>query len=54
MVIGTPIFGTIADAADSYAPAWMALALWCDIGTGPATRIREARPSEAPAAFSAV
>ena len=41
LVIGTPVFGAIADAAGSYAPAWVALAGWCAIGTILATRIAE-------------
>jgi MFS family permease len=46
MVLGTPVFGAIADAAHSYAPAWLALALWCALGTALATQIREAGPAE--------
>ena len=41
MVIGTPIFGAIADATHSYAPAWAALAGWCALGTVVATRIND-------------
>jgi MFS family permease len=53
MLLGTPLFGAIADAAHSYAPAWAALAVWCALGTLLATRIREPHPSETPAAVVA-
>jgi MFS family permease len=45
MLLGTPIFGAIADGAHSYGPAWAALAVWCALGTLLATRIREPRAS---------
>ena len=41
MLVVTPLFGAIADAARSYAPAWVALAAWCALGTLLALRIRE-------------
>jgi MFS family permease len=41
MLLVTPLFGLIADAAHSYTPAWVALAAWCGLGTVLATRIRE-------------
>src|SRR5207248_2553228 len=43
MLLITPVFGAVADAAHSYAPAWVALAAWCALGTVLATRIRERR-----------
>jgi MFS family permease len=43
MLLVTPLFGLVADAAHSYAPAWVALAAWCALGTVLATRIREGR-----------
>jgi MFS family permease len=53
MLLGTPLFGAIADAAHSYAPAWAGLAGWCALGTLLATRIREPRTSEHIGAVSA-
>ena len=47
MLLITPVFGAVADAAHSYAPAWVALAAWCALGTVLATRIRERRGTHA-------
>jgi len=41
LLVATPVFGAIADAAHSYTPAWIALAIWCSLGTAVVAAIRE-------------